>query len=197
LISDVWKNIEKMYEMNHSVYLSRECQNFLANFIIKLETNEKIKQILEVPLNSLTSNTKLNFNLAIDLIIKILEIILKSRNNEILSHFQNGLEKTCNELLTPDQDTAQLVKVACVLSLLAFALTETSTEHLALLEEKILNIIAHLITTKNISAVQTTLWHCQNYWGIIKPRVLHLAIAYQLDHQLLYLQVCIYIYISF
>ncbi|KAF4519207.1 hypothetical protein B566_EDAN013501 [Ephemera danica] len=185
---DAWGKIHSMYEKNHSIYVSKECQNFLSEFIFKLDLEkESTLSLLELCLQSLSTSTKLNFNLAIDLVTKMLQAAFLSDSKQVPQILAERLEKECNELLSSHQDTEKLVKVARVLALLAFAMR--SAEDLPLLETKILDIVSRLIDAKNISAVQMTLLQCQSYWSTLKPKLKHLVINSPLDHQLVYIQV--------
>lgn len=187
---DVWGKIHSMYEKNHSIYVGKECQKFLAEFIFKLDLEkESTQSLLELPVQSLSTTTKLNFNLAIDLLTKILQEAYLSESKELSQIFAERLETVCNELLSSDQDTVKLVKVARILALLAFSMRYDSAEDLTMLENKILSIVSRLIDTKNVSAVQMTLLQCQSYWSTLKPKLKHLVINYPLDHQIVYIQV--------
>lgn len=150
--------------------------------------NEICKNPLDTLVND-TNNNNASINSALDLLTHILEVALKENNHDIPKNLESHLSKACDELRTSVQDSAILTRVAKVQVLLRFALTHDKKEDVVLLEEKILEIVAHLLDSKKISIVQTVVLQCQSYWCILKTHLTHQANGYQLDQQLVYIQV--------
>lgn len=185
VVSDASDSIHTLYDKNNSIYVSRECQKFLSNFVVKLgvERSEAQNKILQAPLQAIDSGEE-GLNPALDLLTQILEVSFKENCCVVCPALENRLSVACAKLFTCD--TATLTRAAKLRVLLCFVVTQ---EDVAKLEENIVAIIRDVIDVKNIGVVQTMALQCQSYWCVLKPRLCDVQATYQLDHQLLYIQV--------
>lgn len=179
-----------MYEKNSSIYVARECQSFLSQFVLQTSsTNSEVaEQILKSALDAVSGN-KSDLTTGLDLILTVLELALKENERAVCKLMQPKLGKACSDLLSSAADNAVLIKVAKIQLLLIFCAVEPTDESLNQLEQDSLDLMGRLIVLKNIPAVQTITNQCQFYWKTLKPRIAHLQRQYKYDMQIVYIQV--------
>jgi hypothetical protein len=185
--------VKKLYEKNSSIYVARECRNFLAEFAVKVCSSNKevAEEILKSALDVLSSN-KTDKTGSLDLLVSALELSLKLKKPEVSLLVEKQLTAICEEHFKMSSlDNPTLNKIAQLQLLLIFCTVEEQKSPVKTLEEKSLNLIVELIHLKNIAAIQFVTFQCQVYWKILKPRVSHLVGECGYDMQILYIQVVI------
>ncbi|CAB3378906.1 Hypothetical predicted protein [Cloeon dipterum] len=188
--SDIWRTVKKLYEKNSSIYVSRECQTFLKNFIMKASPSKRdlCSEILQGALDTLESN-KTDLNAAADLLISVLEETLRENKPGVCALVRQRLKQICSDLLSiANLDKVVLLKVAKLELLLLFCAVQPTDEALQALEHDSLELIRRLVVLKAVATVQALTAHCQIYWKIVQPRVQCVHRKYSYDVQIVYVQ---------